>query len=459
MLRRGIYRSVLVNAYMISLAVIHNQAQPALSAPGLAKRRPAFSASGEISDKQSREKQRQAGKLFQNSRWNEAIIAYSGILQAHPSNARILVNRGICYCRVKNYGKAIEDFNAALKIDEKSDRAYQHRGYAFYHLGKFKATISDESKAIQLNPQNRLAYRDRAQAYAQLGQFNLAQKDYVVQQKLYRATREYYAAMEMQHNGQFSKALNIFENSEKEHHGMFHPNIRRAAIYTKLGMYNEAVAVCTQYIKDHPKSFEARKLRAINYLQLGELVQATDDADQAIKVEPDAIEPYYVKARAAIYNKKYDVAVANYSAILRLRPDKELAARLERADAYCALGNYNLAISDYDFLARVDSNDETIYYHRAQAFLKSHQLDKAITDLKKFVKLAPNDPIAHMSLADALFQAKKYSESLNQYTNAIRLDAASPTLYDARAAAYDKCNDSVLAKKDRKKARQLRAID
>jgi tetratricopeptide (TPR) repeat protein len=224
-------------------------------------------------------------------------------------------------------------------------------------------------------------------------------------------------------------------------------------------MYAEAVAVCSQFIKDHPKTFEGRKLRAINYLQLGEFEKATADADKALKLESGSIDPLYVKARVAMYNKNYASAIANYSAIIKIRPDNELAARLERADAYCALGDYNHAIADYDFLAKVDDKDETIFYHRAKANLKLRQFDKAISDLNKFVQLAPGDPLAYMSLAEGLFQAQRYPESITTYTKAIQLDAASPTLYESRAKAYDRCNDIAAAKRDRDKAHQLRKLD
>lgn len=397
----------------------------------------------------------EASKLFHESKWTQAISVYTRVLKAGPANVRARVNRGICYCRINQFEKAISDFNIAIKEDPKSDRAYQHRGYAFYKLGKFQNTIADASKAIKLNSSNRYAYRDRAQAYARLGKFDLAQRDFSKQQKLNRIVDEYYVALDLQHSGKFSNALALFEKNQKENPGMFNPNFRRATIYTKLGMYQEAVDVCTQFIKEHPDTFEGRRLRAINYLQLGELAQARGDADIALKIDPHSIDPYYVKARAAVYAKNYPEAIKNYSQIIKLAPSTELPARMERADAYTAIGDYKKAIIDYDFLADTEPDDETVYHHRAAVYTKMGCFEKAIADLQKFVKLAPKDPLALMSLGDGLYQDKRYKESLEAYSKAIQLDSASPTLLNLRARAFEKCNNFQAAQKDRAQAKLL----
>ncbi|RTL38487.1 MAG: tetratricopeptide repeat protein [Candidatus Melainabacteria bacterium] len=397
----------------------------------------------------------EASKLFRQCKWTQTITVYSSVLTASPTNVRARVNRGICYCRINQFNKAISDFNIAIKDDPNSDRAYQHRGYAFYKLGKFQNTIADASKAIKLNSSNRYAFRDRAQAYARLGQFDLAQKDFSEQQKLNRIAHEYYVALDLQHIGKFSDALALFEKNQKENPGMFNPNFRRATIYTKLGMYQEAVDVSTQFIKEHPDTFEGRRLRAINYLQLGELAKARADADKALDIDPHALDPYYVKARASVYAKNYPEAIKNYSQIIKLAPSTELPARMERADAYTAIGDYAKAVSDYDFLVNAEPDDETVYHHRAAVFTKMGSLEKAIADLQTFAKLAPKDPLAFMSLGDGLYQDRRYTEAVAAYTKAIELDPAAPTLLNLRARALEKCNHLEAAQRDRARAKLL----
>jgi len=406
-----------------------------------------------------RDKKRQAIALFHQSQWNQAIPLYSEVLKTQPNDVKARVDRGVCYCRVGEYQKALDDFNISIKTDPKSGRAFQHRGWVYYRLGKYANTVADSSKAIALSESNRFAYRDRARAYAKLGKLDLAQKDMEVQKNLYGVARDYYAALDMEHKGQFTGALDIFRNNLKQNPGAFNPNYHRATIYSKLGMYEEAIKVCTQFIKDHPTTVEGRRLRAINYLQVGELDKAIADADSALKANPELTDPYYVKARAATYKKNYAEAIKNYSTIIELQPAKELPARMERADTYSAMGEYDKAIADYDFLARVEQKDEAVFHHRAGVYLKMHAYDKAIADLQKFVQLSPKDSLSLMSLGDGLSQAHRYPEAVKAYTKAIELDATSPTLFEHRALAFENCKDSEGAKKDRLQARLLRESD
>ncbi len=407
-----------------------------------------------------RDKMQQASLLYHESKWKEAISTYSAVLLTHPNDVRARENRGICYARVKKWNEAIHDFDAAIKLNQRSVRSYQHRGYCYYQLGQYNKTIDDCTKAIAISPNNRYAYRDRSRAYAKVGKLDLAQKDFAVQQKLYGVARDYAKALEMEHRGQFTAALTFFQNNAKQNPGMFNADYQRACIYSKLGMYQEAIDVSDKYIKEHPTTYEGRRLRAINYLQLGKLDKAIADADEALKANPDIADPYYVKARAAIYKKNYPEAIKNYTEIIKLQPVKELPARMERADVYTELGEYDKAVADYDFLAKAEPKDETIYHHRSGVYLKMHNYDKAVADLQKFVQLSPpKDTLALLSLGDGLFEARHYQEAVKTYSKAIQLDDTSPTLFEARAKAYEKCNNAESAKEDREQAHKLRESD
>lgn len=441
------YSSAIKRAFILVFALLCTQMNLVHSAPSV------------MPAKEVGEKMHRASVFYHESKWALAIPIYSEVILTHPDNVLARENRGVCYVRTKKWDSAIADFTAATKLNPKSERGFQHRGYVYYRLGKYENTISDCTKTIALNPHNRFAYRDRARAYAKLGKLELAQKDLAVQQKLYKVARDYATALELEHEGKLTAALSIFKDNSKQNPGMFNPNYQRACIYTKLGMYQEAIDECNRYIKQRPTTFEGRRLRAINFLQLGKLDNAIEDANAALSTDPTAVDPYYVKARAATYKKNYAEAIKNYSEIIKLQPVKELPARMERADSYTEAGDYDKAIADYNFLAKTEPKDEAIFHHRSGVYLKMKDYDKAIADLQKFVELSPKDPLSLMSLGDGLFQAHRSKEAVQAYSKAIQLDEASPTLFESRAKAYDLCGDTEHAKKDRDRAHQLRESD
>ena len=59
-------------------------------------------------------------------------------------------NRGGIYLELKEYDKAIYDFNAVIKIDPDFAAAYGNRGIAYKELNQKKKAIQDFQKALSL---------------------------------------------------------------------------------------------------------------------------------------------------------------------------------------------------------------------------------------------------------------------------------------------------------------------
>jgi tetratricopeptide (TPR) repeat protein len=82
---------------------------------------------------------------------HSAIDSYSKALTLSPSFYFAYANRGIAYNKIKEYEKALSDFNAALAGGE-IPPAYSGRGETYYRLGNYDQAVSDLNLAISLNP-------------------------------------------------------------------------------------------------------------------------------------------------------------------------------------------------------------------------------------------------------------------------------------------------------------------
>ncbi len=80
-----------------------------------------------------------------------AIGSYSKALELNPSFYFAMANRGIAYNKIKEYEKALSDFNSALESGD-IEPAYSGRGETYYRLGNYDQAISDLKLAISLNP-------------------------------------------------------------------------------------------------------------------------------------------------------------------------------------------------------------------------------------------------------------------------------------------------------------------
>jgi tetratricopeptide (TPR) repeat protein len=90
----------------------------------------------------------------------------------------IYVNRGSAYKNLKQYDKAINDYNKAIELNPADADAYYDRGIIYYYLKQYNKAINDYSKAIELKPNFAYAYNNRGFTYLWLGKCEKAKSDF-----------------------------------------------------------------------------------------------------------------------------------------------------------------------------------------------------------------------------------------------------------------------------------------
>jgi tetratricopeptide (TPR) repeat protein len=105
-------------------------------------------------------------------------IEYSNNAIKLQPYANAYITRGIAYCHLGQYQRAIEDFNEAIRLKPDLDTAYNNRGVAYINLGQYQRAIEDFNEAIHLKPDNVEAYNGRGAAYVNLDQYQRAIEDY-----------------------------------------------------------------------------------------------------------------------------------------------------------------------------------------------------------------------------------------------------------------------------------------
>lgn len=82
------------------------------------------------------------------SMYDEAIQDYTQALVADPHNLHYLHNRGICYQKLHQYPKAVEDFTQEITLSN-CPTSYFIRGYCYDSMGELELAIKDYSAALQ----------------------------------------------------------------------------------------------------------------------------------------------------------------------------------------------------------------------------------------------------------------------------------------------------------------------
>lgn len=133
----------------------------------------------------------------------------------------------------------------------------------------------------------------------------------------------------------------------------------------------QPIAVATPAPTPTPPDFTFYQKRAVGYIVKGEYDLAVADYSKVIELKPDDTSTYLNRG-LAFYNKKsYDLAIADYNKVIELNP-KEPMAYLNRGESHEKMGNLQKAISDYQKATELDASNEL-----AKAYLQRLQAEQA----------------------------------------------------------------------------------
>ena len=120
----------------------------------------------------------QANFLLMIGQFDQAIKAYSVVIESNPDDAEAYNNRGIAYSDKGDYDQAIADYDKAIELKPDDVKAYNNRGIIYAEKSEYKQAIADYDKAIKLKPDYAEAYNNRGNAYRKKGNYDQAIADF-----------------------------------------------------------------------------------------------------------------------------------------------------------------------------------------------------------------------------------------------------------------------------------------
>lgn len=126
----------------------------------------------------SNEERTKGDKLFAQRKFKEAITAYDEYLELHPHHVKSLYNRGRSYEELKQYDKAVADFNQVLEEDSKNTAALLSLAEHNYRIDKYEQAKFHAETAVKYNDQLPQAHFWLARSFHKMGLFPDALKSY-----------------------------------------------------------------------------------------------------------------------------------------------------------------------------------------------------------------------------------------------------------------------------------------
>jgi tetratricopeptide (TPR) repeat protein len=156
---------------------------------------------------------------------------------------------------------------------------------------------------------------------------------------------------------------------------------------------------------------------------------------------------HYNRARAYRSSGQNELAIADYSAAIKLLPDFAIAFQ-NRGVVQNALGHVDRAIADYSRAIKLQPDLGVAYNNRGVAYKATGQYARAIADLTKAIELDPQGSWAYNNRGDAYFKAGSWSKAIADYSLALALNPDLSYALFARGAAKTYRGDRVSGRAD-----------
>ena len=280
--------------------------------------------------------------------------------------------------------RALSCYEAALKIDPKLAEAHYFRANIFYSRGNVRAAIAGYTTAIGLKPELIEAHQKP------VPQDRLT--DYTPSPAgIHAIARPAHRILDL-------------DKSLQANPGQAHLYKERAAEYSRLSNYEQAVADYTSSLAIQPEDAGALHLQGLAYEQMGQLERAQENYRQAIAIHPQLSNEYIDRGITFGKMGNFRQSIASLTEGIRLAPGNA-DGYFNRGTTYLQQGDFERAIADFSNVIRLSPEDEAAYYWRGISNEEAGHQSEAIADYRQFLAIS-QDANARAEIEQKLRQLK-----------------------------------------------------
>jgi len=292
------------------------------------------------------------------------------------------------FYRVREIGKAIEQYERAMSLDPKLVEAYH--GLAHIYLvetQEFDKALALYEQARAIDPKDVYSKTALAYAYSVVGRYQESVNEYVDAAKLASENADVFLnlgyvyekmQMDLAALNSYRRALELTPDDPR-------PAQALAQICYRAELYDQAIS-----------SFE--------------VVRARGSASQYVL---STLGYCYLKVGA------YPKAELLFLAVLQQNP-QDFAARANLATVYRSMEQYGKAVEQYEALVAQSPTDGTYLSALADAYNDAGQYDAAISTARRMLTIMPSSGAPYIPWAKALEKQGRYQDAIAQLEKAAR---------------------------------------
>jgi tetratricopeptide (TPR) repeat protein/DNA-binding winged helix-turn-helix (wHTH) protein len=355
-----------------------------------------------------------------NLDYQAAINGFRGIIADHPMEVEAYQRLGFLLQGEEQPAEALEVVKQGLIIDPEAKDLYNLLGGIYLYLGRNEEAIASYQRYVALAPGEPNAFDSLGLGYQWAGQYQ-------------EAIDAYRQALALKPD--FEVAI-----------------IHLGNVYFQQGRYQEAVEQYQGYIQIAPTAHE--RSRGYNnvayvYWRKGNLAKAEAAARRELESEKTSIGSSFF---LALERGRFALAERLVNQFFTQGPYTYRGARppprerryldgylnLKRGQTVEALQAFKEALTYRPLAWSVDSYEDCL----GRAYLELGQMDEAIREFERILRLNPNYPLAHYHLAQAYERKGQTEQAREFYERFLRVwkdaDADVPEIVTARNRLTDR---------------------
>lgn len=250
--------------------------------------------------------------LFQQKKWDDALIQFDKALNIEPQNEPLYFWRGMVFEKMKKYEEALLSYNMALGLKPEDDMNHLQVGRMLEKLERYEEALEQYNIAVELEPNDAINHFSVGNILETLERYEEALEKYSI-----AVTLEPSTAINHFKVGNILEKLERYEEALEQYRIAVELEPRDAFYHFKVGNILEELGEFDNALSEFSIANEL-EIKVFHYLAAGNVLEKLERNEEAITQYKSALELdekmdiCYWKL-ATLYNKmeKHEKALTN----------------------------------------------------------------------------------------------------------------------------------------------------